>query len=40
MVKYYTRACNFYYGPQAKKLIKDYVDDELGMGWQTLNICL
>ena len=22
MVKYYTRACNFYYGPQAKKLIK------------------
>ena len=22
MIKYYTRACNFYYGNQAKKLVK------------------
>ena len=24
MIKYYTRACNFYYGNQAKNLIKNY----------------
>ena len=23
MIKYYTRACNFFYGDQAKKLIKN-----------------
>ena len=23
MIKYYTRACNFFYGKQAKKLIKN-----------------
>ena len=25
MIKYYTRACNFFYGDQAKKLIKNRI---------------
>ena len=25
MIKYYTRACNFFYGNQAKKLIKNKI---------------